>query len=220
MSSQADLVILVPMLGRPHRVEPLLESIGKATPNARVLFLTSPHDHEVRQAVDRSGTARVDVEWRRKGDYARKVNAGYRHTTEPLLFLGADDLHFHPGWFAAATRHLEPHIGVVGTNDLCNRRTRREHSTHSLVTRAYADTFGLIDQPGAILYEGYTHEWVDDELVGTAKHRGAYSHASNAFVEHLHPMAAKAPMDDLYAQQAKRMRSSKWLYERRRALWT
>jgi glycosyltransferase involved in cell wall biosynthesis len=209
------------MLGRPHRVAPLLESIREATPDARVLFLTTETDAEVRETIDRLGCERLDVPWQRKGDYARKINTGYRHTTEPLLFTAADDLLFHPGWFKAATAKLTPGIGVVGTNDLCNRRTwRSDHSTHSLVTREYADHFGLIDRPGAIYFEGYVHEWVDDELVGTAKHRGAYAHATNAVVEHLHPMAGRAPLDDLYAQQAKRMRASRWLYQRRQLLWT
>lgn len=219
MSSPADLAILVPMLGRPHRVEPLLASIRAATPDARVLFLTSPDDTEVHDAIDRAGMERLDVPRFRKGDYARKINHGYRHTTEPLLFTAADDLHFHPGWFEIATRKLGPQIGVVGTNDLCNSRTRWGHSTHSLVTRDYADRFGTIDEPGKILHEGYPHEYVDDELVGTAKKRRAYIHASRAIVEHLHPMASKAPMDEQYRKQGARMRAGRALYERRSRLW-
>jgi hypothetical protein len=217
----ADLAILVPMLGRAHRVAPLLESIREATPDARVLFLVTTGDLPVIDVLDSIGAERVELPGRTRGDYAVKINTGYRLTAEPLLFLAADDLHFHPGWFEQATAKLTPGVGVVGTNDLCNRRTMRgEHSTHSLVTREYVERFGTIDEPGKILHEGYVHEFVDDELVGTARKRRAYAHAAKAVVEHLHPMNGQAPMDSLYRRQGMRMRASRDLYQRRRQLWT
>lgn len=218
MWSPADLVVLVPMLGRAHTVEPLLDSIHEATPTARVLFLVSPEDREVHEAIDQADRERLTVP-HAPGDYARKINEGYRATTEPLIFTGACDLRFHPGWFEACCEQLTDGIGVVGTQDLCNRRTlSRRHSTHSLVTRWYAD-LGTIDQANAIYHEGYPHEWVDDELCETAKRRGAYAHAMNAIVEHLHPMAKKAPMDDLYAQQGDRIAAGRALFQERRRLW-
>ena len=96
---------------------------------------------------------------------------------------------------------------------------RGEHSTHSLVTRAYTH-HGTIDDPSRLLHEGYPHEYVDDEFVGTARHRGAFAAAPDSVVEHLHPQVQKAPMDDLYAQQHSRMRRSVGLYRQRRHLWT
>lgn len=221
MWSPADLVILVPMLGRPHRVEPVLESVKEATPGARVLFLTTPTDSKVVETIDKAGAERLDVPFRRRGDYARKINRGVAHTTEPLIFTGASDIRFHRGWFEAAVSRIHHGVGVVGTNDLCNRRTRYGlHSTHSLITRSYIEEYGTIDEPGKALHEGYPHEFVDDELVETARHRGAFAHAPRSIVEHLHPMAQKAPMDNLYRQQAARMRAGRALYQRRRQLWT
>ena len=217
---QADLVILVPMLGRPHRVEPLLASIRAATPGARVLFLTTPDDTPTRSAIAAAGVEQLTVPYRPAGDYARKINAGYRHTTEPLLFTAADDLDFHDRWFEYCVAHLTPGIGVVGTNDLTNPRTMSgSTSTHSLVTRWYAD-LGLADGQPGLLYEGYPHEFVDDELVATARHRNAFSHCAAAHVEHLHPMAGKAPMDPMYAQQRYRMDRGRVIFRRREHLWT
>lgn len=215
-----DLAILVPMLGRPHRVEPLLASID-ATCKARVLFLVSPDDHKVHRAIERTGHEQLEVRRLPCGDYARKINAGYRATTEALLFLAADDLRFHPGWYEAAVAKLTDGIGVVGTNDLGSPRVMAgEHATHSLVTRDYADRFGTIDGPGEILHEGYPHEWVDDELVGTAKYRGAWAMALDSHVEHLHPnWHPEVPMDALYAQQRRRMRLGAGLYQVRRRRW-
>lgn len=211
-----DLAILVPVLRRPQNVEPLLDSIFDTTPKARVLFLADPGDHDEHQAIREAGADMLVVD----GNYARKINAGVWNTGEPLIFLGADDLKFHDGWLDAAKAELTDGIGVVGTNDLCNRRViAGEHSTHSLVTREYAER-GAIDDPTRLLHEGYPHEWVDDEFVQTAKHRGAYAHAGDAVVEHLHPMVDKAPMDDLYAAQGKRMAQGRRIFNRRRRLWT
>lgn len=216
-----DLVVLVPMLGRAHRVVPLLDSIDATVPGARVLFLVTPGDGPVRDAVARVGREELPVVRQPIGDYARKINFGWRATTEPLMFFGADDLRFHPGWFEAAVAQLRPGIGVVGTNDLGSPRViAGEHATHSLVTRRYVDRFGLVDQMGYALYEGYPHEWVDDEQVGTAKKRGAWAMAIDSHVEHLHPNWGKAPNDPMYQQQAMRMRMGWRIYNQRKRLWT
>lgn len=216
-----DVVVLVPMLGRAHRVGPLLDSLRTTAPDARPLFLVSPDDHPVHAAVDAEGADRVTVPGPSPGDYARKINTGLRASTEPLLFLGADDLRFHPGWFDAAVEKMTGPVGVVGTNDLGSPRVIvGDHATHSLVSRDYADTFGTIDEPGKILHEGYPHEFVDDELVETAKHRGAWAFAADSHVEHLHPSWGKAPADPMYRQQRRRMAEGRPIYQARRHLWT
>lgn len=221
MWTPADLAILVPMLGRAHTIAPLFDSITATTPDAAVVWLCTTGDREVIATATATGAAVLTMAPRTRGDYAAKINHGYRSTQSPLLFTGACDLRFHPGWFDAAAAELTDGIGVVGTNDLGNRRvTSGRHATHSLVTRAYADDHGTIDHPGAILHEGYVHEFVDDELVGTAQHRGAFAMALDAHVEHLHPDWGKADYDAMYRAQKSRLRDSRALYMKRRRLWT
>lgn len=213
------LAVIVPMRGRPHRVAPLLETLY-ATCKPTVLFAIDPNDQAVARAIDAVRADRFDVIWRKRGDYARKINEGIARTTAEHLFLAADDLAFHPGWYEAAAALLDGPIGVVGTNDICNPRTMRgDHATHCLVARWYSELGTIDGQPG-LLHEGYRHEYVDDELVGTAKHRRAWAFAADSIVEHLHPLASKAPMDDQYAAQGMRMRASRAEFDRRRQLWT
>lgn len=171
-------------------------------------------------AVKATGSDHFVIPWQR-GDFARKVNAAYRASTEPFLFMGADDLHFHPGWLSAAlARFEEPLVGVVGTNDLGNPRVMRGvHSTHSLVTRAYVERHGTIDESGKVLHEGYWHEYVDDEFVETSWKHKAWAFAHDSVVEHMHPSWGKGQMDDLYAENDVRMRSGKRLFLRRRPMW-
>ena len=93
------------------------------------------------------------------------------------------------------------------------------HATHSVVSRRYAEDHGTIDHPGAVLHEGYLHEFVDDEFVGTAKSRGAFVFEHASVVEHLHPAVGKAPMDAMYAAQGSRMRIDRRTFLQRQHLW-
>lgn len=219
MWSAQDVTVLVPMLGRAHTIDPLVASLTDTTPGADVLFLTTPDDADVRDHLDARGLPRLDVTYERRGDYARKINAGCDAVTRPLVFTGACDLRFHDQWLPTAAAAMTDGIDVVGTNDACNPRTARGHSTHSLVRRSYARR-GLIDGGPGLLNPAYWHEYVDDEMIGTAQRRGVYAHAATSVVEHLHPMARTAPMDAMYAAQRERMRYSRSYYLTRRRLWT
>lgn len=229
-----ELTILVPVLDRPHRIRPLLESIEETTPGAHVVFIDDAGDEIEAETlkktledykpgpffgVGRFGSLRVTA-MITSGNYAAKINSAVRYTTEPLLLFAADDLKFHPGWFEAAKAKLTEGIGVVATEDLCNGRVAQGLlATHPLVTRDYCAR-GTVDDPGKVLHEGYRHEYVDREFSETAIFRGAFAYAPDAIVEHLHPMVGKAPMDRLYHGQLRRMRQGRRVYGRRRHMWT
>lgn len=217
----SDLVVLIPTLGRPHLIEKVADSIFDTVKDPTILFLTTPEDIEVKLAIKSLSLWQVDVPTRERGDYARKVNVGYRITSEPLIFLGATDLVFHKGWYEEATKHLSDSIHVVGTNDLGNPRVLLgEHSTHTLLTREYADKYGTADEKGKILHEGYLHEYVDDEFIETAKSRNAFYMAMKSKVEHFHPAWGKAKSDPSYAAVSERLYQGYRHYKRRRHLWT
>jgi hypothetical protein len=225
------LAVLIPVLGRPHHIPPLLASLDATVPGARVLLLVTPGDEAV-PACEATGREVVPVRWQ-PGDFARKCQVGYGYTVEPLLFVGATDLQFEPGWFEAATAELGPGVGVVGTNDMCNPRVMAgEHATHFLMTREYIDRYGIlqpgpdgrpVNQPGVILFDGYAHEYVDSEAVATAIYRGAFRHASASVVRHRHGMCGQAyPQDEgdrWDIAQRERMRASWPLFRRRQPLW-
>jgi glycosyltransferase involved in cell wall biosynthesis len=212
----SELAILIPVLRRPHRVQPVLDSITWATPGElRVLFIPDPDDEPEIAAIKKAGAEFFTL----AGNYAKKINAGVEATDEPLLLFGADDLEFHFGWFEAAKAKLTEGVGVVATNDLCNHRVMQGTlATHPLVTREYTK-LGTIDNPDWVLHEQYKHEFVDREFSETAQFRGAFAYAPDSIVEHLHPMVGKAPTDELYDQAAIRMRQGARVYGRRRHRW-
>lgn len=206
-----ELVILVPARSRPHNVGPLLDSVEATTPKARVLFVCDEGDDDQIDAVLADDRAHLDIAG---GSYPQKINRGISITVEPLIFLGADDLRFRPGWLAAAKRRQ---VGVVGVNDLL-RRSRR-HATHFLVKRSYVER-GQIDGATGLLCEHYRHNFCDDELIATATHRKAFAYADDAHVEHLHPMNGKAKVDDVYLTGMKAMLEDREIFRERRKLWT
>jgi glycosyltransferase involved in cell wall biosynthesis len=220
----ADVVVIVPVLRRPHRVGPLLDSITAATDDGawRMLFVASPEDEAEQQAVKAEGGDLLVIDQpNAPGDWARKINAGYRATTEPLMLLGGDDMDFHPGWLEAAKAAMCQTTGVVGTNDLHNGRViAGDHSTHPIVARWYVDRYGTADEAGKVVHEGYAHNWPDTELVETAKRRGAWAFARDSVVEHFHPLWGNAEMDEVYVLGRSRFDDDRRLFQQRRTLWT
>lgn len=207
------------MLGRPHRVAPLLASIEASTPAPfRVVFACTPGDTAV-PAVTASGADLLLVDFR-PGDFARKINRGIEASTEPYIFTGASDLVFHTGWLEAALRQVDDGAGVIGTNDLGNPRVLRgEHATHSLLVRSYVESLGTVDGSGA-MHEGYRHNFCDTEMVETAKVRGAWRFAADSIVEHLHPNWGTAEVDETYRLGQAGFVRDQMLYHRRRRKWT
>ncbi len=226
---ERELSILVPVFDRPEAAAPLVESVrAYSARDWELVFLVSPNDGaelweiECLEAADDEGR----VTWRvldrpcEPGDYARKINYGFRETTAPWIFQAADDLRFRPGWDVVAIETGEKYeVGVVGTNDLCNPRViRGRHSTHSLVRRAYVDECGGSETPGEVLYEGYEHNFVDDELVGVAISRQCFR-MSGAVVEHLHPNCRKGTPGATYARGHAGFDRDRQLFNARRRYW-
>lgn len=212
----SDLAILVPVLARPQRARPVLENIQATTPGARVIFIADPADFPEQAAVHDAGGELLLID----GGYAAKINAGCRVTAEPFVFTGADDLVFHAGWLenaqAAMTRHAD--VEVIGVNDQLRRR-RQRHATSFLISRAYAQ-LPCIDGARGPMSETYDHSFVDDELIATASHRGAYLYAEDSIVEHHHWMNGQAVDDDVYRKGRARFRQDRLLYQGRSQAWT
>lgn len=217
-----DIAIIVPVLGRPQRAAPLVESIREAERvPTRILFVCTEGDTAEIEACQATG-AEVDiVEPREHGDYAWKINYGLTITTEPWVLQAADDLRFDPGWDEEALRVGQNAAAcVIGTNDMGNPLVKRgQHATHSLIRRSYVEEWGTIDEPGKALHEGYHHCWVDNELIETAKARRVYFAARRSRVEHLHHIWRKGDDDATYRRGQERYRQDQALFMSRRPLW-
>jgi hypothetical protein len=214
------------VLRRPENVRSVLASLSASERELSLhpLFLVSANDLGEIGALKVNKARYLTAEWDPgPGDYARKMNMGYRmgvaHGYDWVL-LAADDVAFHPGWAEAATQKGESSGAcVVGTNDLGNPEViAGRHATHPLVHKDYLEC-GTVDEEGKILHEGYAHNWVDSEFVGTAKARGTFVAAPESQVEHLHWAWGKGENDEVYEIAQNNYHADRLLYEQRKPLW-
>lgn len=186
-----NVAILIPTLGRPNALRPLLQSIATTTPvgAANVVFVV---DHD-----DPSTHAELQEAWAQgwrfgrcfcDGTYPEKINAGLRASNDPLVLLADDDIVFHAGWLEHALAALSGSTAVVGTNDLTPATADGGHSTKPIVRRSYVDDPGAaFGEPGVALHEGYHHNFCETELCALAQHRGVYVSCPTSIIEHCHP---------------------------------
>jgi len=187
--------ILVPVRDRPQNVKPLIESIRENTETAhRVVFLVHPDDRDEIFALHEAEAIFIRSP---EHSYAYKINLGVKLTKAEFVFLGADDLRFHPGWdVAAIDRFDETQKPVIGTNDLGNATVMAgKHATHSLVHHSYF------------------------ELVETAMKRKAFVFCAESKVEHLHPFWHKGENDHIYELGRQGYGLDRRLYLKRRRFW-
>lgn len=225
--THGSLAVIVPVLSRPHRVQPLLESLlasVEAERSAgwivRPVFVATPGDDAELAAIRAAGHEPLLVA-AANSQYPIKINTGARAAAEDWLFTGADDLHFHPGWLThALNAHAASGCLVIGTNDLGNQLVKQgKHSTHSLVHRSYLE-LGTIDEPGKLMHEGYDHNSSDVEMIETAVARGQFVFARDAVVEHLHPLwHREVKRDSVYQKGFRNAMRDRMLIQRRRPLW-
>lgn len=176
---------------------------------------------EVSAKVESTSDATVYPLGEEYTSYSDAINRGWKKTTEPFLFLGADDLVFHPGWLDAALRMMDGDVRVVGTNDLHNPYVKRgHHSTHSLVDRRYIERVGGVidDGPGVVLYP-YTHQFTDCEFVETAQYRNVFAACLDAKVAHIHPDFGGRPADHVDKHTRRDWERDYRLFMSRRHLW-
>lgn len=216
-----SISIVVPVLNRPANAQPLVDSVRSSTTLSwELLFMVSPGDRAEEDACVATGCRVVVVPWAAGvGDYARKINAGFKMTDGTFVFLGADDLFFHSGWDTAALACCDESTYVIGTNDLGNAKVKAgKHSTHSLVHRGYVEANGLTwdSKPGVVYSDAYAHQYVDTELVSVAIERGIFKFCRESVVEHLHPLWQKSAMDDTYRKALKDGLEDRRMFEFRR----
>ncbi len=234
MFDPTEIVILVPILRRPHLIEPLIKNVAATTPaGVDLIFLPDPHGDD--ESVETLNELDAHYAWSDTTGWAGKINEATKYLGYRYLFCCADDVIFHRGWLDAVMQMMgglaiikpgsgpdtiSEQIQVVGTLDnLTSNVMAGEHATHFMVDRQYIDTFGgVIDEgPGSFLPTAYRHNYTDTEFIETAKARGVFA-PSAALVEHAHFLAG-APFDETYRIGEDSKVADSLIFEQRRHLW-
>jgi hypothetical protein len=206
--------VLVPVLRRPHRAGPFMDSLARSGVAATVWAIAEPGDRPTRRAWRLAG-ANVLVCPRPPGSFAQKCNDGFEHTAAPWVLLVGDDVRFHPGWLKAAMAYAHRGALVIGTQ---TAGTIPDGGTpHPVINRRYVIERGAgWDGPGVLCHEGYRHNFVDVEIALTAQDRGVWAYARDARIEHLHHIhGGKAPVDAVYELGASFLQQDRRHFDRR-----
>ena len=219
-----SVAILVPTLGRPQALRPLLESVARTTAprTVNVVFVV---DHD-----DPATHAELQAAWQQgwlfgrcfaDGTYPEKVNAGLWASDDPLVLPAADDVVFHAGWLEHALAAFTDGVDVVGTNDLTPATVDGQHATMPIVRRSYIASPGAAHgETGSVFHAEYHHSWCETELCKLAQHRGVYASCPASIIEHRHHAWGTREIDDTDRKgNLRNWDADETLFEERQARW-
>lgn len=219
-----NVAIIIPTLGRPHALAPLLQNLRQTTElRYRVCFVVDRDDRETWEALDGLARARDFFAIECDGTYPEKTNAGLRATDEPLVLPTADDVVFHSGWYETAVARFEdPAVQVVGTSDLTPATRGGRLATMPILRRSYIKDPGAAwGETGTVFNESLHHNFVDRVCWELALHRGVAVFEPGSIIEHRHHGWGTREADATDAKGNQQgWDADKALYERMKAEWT
>jgi hypothetical protein len=198
------LAVLVPVLGRPQNVVPLVRSFVESGTPGQLRFVVTLGDDEEHRAVVDAQSHNVGRTEGHAVTWPEKINLGVESIAADWYLCAADDIRFTPGWWDA-TRELRNGLaGVIGTNDALPGTPGNpavaagSHTCHPLIRASYIREYGTIDEKGKAVHDGYRHWCVDNELVVTAMIRDRWAFCREAVLIHDHPYWGRGTWDATY----------------------
>ena len=153
--------ILVPTLGRPDALAPLIHSIRATTPTDcyEIVFVLDSDDRPTHEALHAypGHDVRIVVG---DGTYPQKTNMGFDESEGDLILPTADDVRFHPGWYELAMQEFANWVKWSG-NDLSPATEGGEHVTMPIVRRSYIEDPCRAGERGTVFNEDYHHNFVE-----------------------------------------------------------
>lgn len=206
------VAILIPTLGRAHKLAALIDNIREVTHTPHEIYFMTSDDDSIEVIKGKGAVHIPDVG---RTDFVARTNALYHATYEPYVFTGSDDVLFHDKWLDRLLKYT-PYYSVIVPSDGLN-----PNGTLALISRKYIEEqSGCVDVPNTIFHPEYRHGFSETELFETAKRRGVFKYCSSSLVEHLHPDAGKSEVDATYSEAWKHNNDGMALYDSRKHLFT
>ena len=210
----ADLVVIVPSRGRPHTVAEMAEAFEQtcASQETRLVFALDEddptHASYIDAMVERWGIAHSTRENRSMVEAlngAATRCAGGAQPPTAIAFMGDDHRPRTVGWDRAYLDALTAQPGIVYGNDLIQGERLPTQCAMSVeVVRAL----------GHMAPPVLTHLYADNYWRDLGKACGCLTYLPDVVIEHLHPVAGKAPLDEGY-----RRVNAPAMYDRDRAAY-
>jgi glycosyltransferase involved in cell wall biosynthesis len=201
------MCVVVPSRGRPENADRLAKAFINTNADADLYIVVDNDDPKWNEYAKNESYTMLPAD-NKTGGCAASLNTGavllLDITKFPLydyfVFMGDDHLPRTQGWDKAFIQALDHDAGIAYGNDLLQ--------SENLPT-AYATTREVVNQLRGMTFPGCIHLFFDNFVKQLGIDLGCLKYLPDVIIEHLHPVAGKAEMDEGYA----RVNQPKWYEE-------
>ena len=189
----SQMAIIVPSRGRPDNIKALIESMRKTITSDQLWVVCDSDDQEL-AGYQALGIENLLIFDRIQKGMARPLNLAVRyilknHRIEHFAFLGDDHRPRTIYWDQDFRNVLDQGIGVVYGNDL--------FQSENLPT-AVGMHGTIVRELDGMVPEGLLHLYLDNFWKQIGIDIGALTYLPETIIEHMHPLAGKAQVDQGY----------------------
>lgn len=196
-----QIAILIPTYHRQEKLLGLVNNINQTSTEVETYFIITPDDVGTKIVLEQLGQKIFVVD----GEYGKAINEGYKLTSEPFVFCGADDIEFTKGWDKLLLRSIEG-FSITGGIDNWQVSQSGVHISHPLIRRSYVEDVGtVLGCKGVIYNPDKFHYHIDIEVEQLAWHRGVINVNRNCIIHHHHFVNGQAENDVTYQRSAKNL---------------
>jgi hypothetical protein len=201
------MCVVVPSRGRPENAERLAQAFKDTGAEADLYIVIDNDDPKWNEYAKSENYKKLPAD-NKTGGCAKSLNTGavllLDITKYPLydyfVFMGDDHLPRTPGWDKAFIQALGTNTGIVYGDDLLQGAN---------LPTAYGMTRDLVNELRGMTFPGCVHLFFDNFVKQLGLDLEYLKYLPDVIIEHMHPAAGKAEMDEGY----ERVNQPKW-YEK------
>jgi len=201
------MCVVVPSRGRPENAERLAQAFKDTNTEADLYVIIDNDDPKWDEYAKSENYKKLPAD-NKTGGCAKSLNTGAVHlldiTKYPLydyfVFMGDDHLPRTPGWDKAFIQALGHNTGIVYGDDLLQGAN---------LPTAYGMSRDLVNELRGMTFPGCIHLFFDNFVKQLGLDLEYLKYLPDVIIEHMHPIAGKAQMDEGY----ERVNQPKW-YEK------
>jgi hypothetical protein len=201
------MCVVVPSRGRPENVERLAQAFKDTGAEADLYIVIDNDDPKWNEYAKSENYKKLPAD-NKTGGCAKSLNTGavllLDITKYPLydyfVFMGDDHLPRTPGWDKAFIQALGTNTGIVYGDDLLQGAN---------LPTAYGMSRDLVNELRGMTFPGCVHLFFDNFVKQLGLDLEYLKYLPDVIIEHMHPIAGKAQMDEGY----ERVNQPKW-YEK------
>jgi len=201
------MCVVVPSRGRPENAERLAQAFKDTGAEADLYIVIDNDDPKWNEYAKSENYKKLPAD-NKTGGCAKSLNTGavllLDITKYPLydyfVFMGDDHLPRTPGWDKAFIQALGHNTGIVYGDDLLQGAN---------LPTAYGMSRDLVNELRGMTFPGCVHLFFDNFVKQLGLDLEYLKYLPDVIIEHMHPIAGKAQMDEGY----ERVNQPKW-YEK------